>query len=62
MHREESNLWYLYRSAGWSADEWGGAHCRGCRQAAFPLILIDAIALSLRQLQEVLHGAQVDQQ
>lgn len=61
MHREDK-IWYLYRSAGWSADKWSGAHGRGCRQATLPLLLIDAITLSLRQLQEVLHGAQVDQQ
>lgn len=55
-------MFYLYWSDGRGADERGGAHGRGCRQAALPLLLVDAIALGLRQLQEVLHGAQVDQQ
>lgn len=61
MH-DQDKIWYLYRSAGWSADKWSGAHRRGCRQAALPLLLIDTIPFSLWQLQEVLHGAQVDQQ
>lgn len=55
-------VWYLHRPAGWGADERGGPHGRGCRQAPLPLLLVDSVALCLRQLQEVLHGAQVDQQ
>lgn len=61
MHGEDK-IWYLYRSAGRGADKWSGTHGGGRRQAALPLLLVDAIALGLRQLQEVLHGAQVDQQ
>lgn len=53
---------YLHRAAGRGADERSRAHGGGGRQAALPLLLIDAVALGLRQLQEVLHGAQVDQQ
>lgn len=62
-HRRASTetIIYLYRSAGWGADERSGAHCRGGREAALPLLLIDAVTFGLRQLQEVLHGAQVDQ-
>lgn len=56
------HVWYLHGSAGWSADERSGPHGRGCRQAPLPLLLVDPVALRLRQLQEVLHGAQVDQQ
>lgn len=55
-------MWYLHGSAGWGADERSGSHGRGCRQAPLPLLLVDPVALCLRQLQEVLHGAQVDQQ
>lgn len=58
----EDKIWYLYRSAGWGADKRSGTHGGGRRQAALPLLLVDAIAFGLRQLQEVLHGAQVDQQ
>lgn len=63
-HRRASTetIIYLYRSAGWGADERSGAHCRGRSEAALPLLLIDAVTFGLRQLQEVLHGAQVDQQ
>lgn len=58
----EDKIWYLYRSAGRGADKWSGTHGGGRRQAALSLLLVYAIALGLRQLQEVLHGAQVDQQ
>lgn len=53
---------YLHGSAGRSADERSGPHGRGRRQAPLPLLLVDSVPLCLRQLQEVLHGAQVDQQ
>lgn len=53
---------YLYRPAGRRADQGGGAHGRGRGEAALPLLLIDAVALGLWELQEVLHGPQVDQQ
>lgn len=63
-HRRASTetIIYLYRSAGWGADERSGAHCGGRSEAALPLLLIDAVTFGLRQLQEVLHSAQVDQQ
>lgn len=57
-----SHVCYLHGSAGGSADERRGPHGRGRRQAPLPLLLVDSVALCLRQLQEVLHGAQVDQQ
>lgn len=62
MTNREDIIWHLYRSVGWSTDKWSSTHGRGCCQAALPLLLVDAVTFSLRQLQEVLHGTQVDQQ
>lgn len=53
---------YLYRARGRGADEGRGAHGRGCGQAALPLVLVDPVSLRFRQLQEVLHRSQVDQE
>lgn len=53
---------YLHGPAGGGADERSGPHGRGCRQAPLPLLLVDPVPLGLGQLQEVLHGAKVDQQ
>lgn len=57
-----AGLQYLYGPAGRRADEGGGAHGGRGGEAALPLLLVDAVALGLGQLQEVLHGPQVDQQ
>lgn len=60
--RKEVHVWYLHGSAGRGADERSGSHGRGCCQAPLPLLLVDPVPLGLGQLQEVLHGAKVDQQ
>ena len=54
--------WYLHGPGWGGADEGRGAHGGGGGQAPLALVLVDAIPLDLRQLQEVLHGSQVHQQ
>lgn len=52
----------LHWAAGRCADKRRGTHGGGRCQAALPLFLVDAVAFCLGQLQEVLHGTQVNQQ
>lgn len=54
-----------HTNLGEARGSWGGVGSGVTHRrvhGALPLLLVDAISLALRQVEEVLHGFQVDQQ